>query len=579
MCGARGADKGIILVDWHELKSINPAYNHIPKGKEFVGERAIVPSTPRDLGPGIAGSSGMYYSRYQSGPGGDGSGWKYGLSASGSAPLLDHTLLRNNARSAYHDSMQGRAIIERFADLVPGVGLKLEASPDANTLGMTPEAAEKWAQDTEAAFDTYMRSKKFSLPEDMTGYQSQRFVTIQQQRDGEYFALLDYSKRDGLNPLQVSFLDPSQIQGYPQTDTTGYPLTDCGINRDNRGREISYNVVMYNPKDGTCEQKVIQRVGQKSKLALVLHGYQKEYAGQVRGYSRIGHMLQHLENLTDFESSHIKKAINESIVAMWVKPHKDRPASDAGMTDGMSGPAGVESPFVVPRSSEDYVAPGMDFSELNEVNARPGSWFNAGLQGGEELRTLDSNTPSDNYHVFVDAFVKSLSASVSMPSEVVWMQFGKSYSAARAALVLAWQVIEIWRSEIAADYLNPIYEAWLHGEIAAGRIKAPGWTDLRLREAWLKNNWIGFPMPNIDPSKTADAHEKYAGMGATTLDRISRELNGTSGKANRAKLKREYKELEPAPFGKNAAKAETAGNDEGDEESGGAGRPGRPVGS
>lgn len=567
------------MVDWRELKPINPAYNPAPSKRKLVGDKVVVPSASPDFGPGITGSAGMYYGRYQGGSGGDGSGWKYGLSSSGSTPILDHTLLRNNARSAYHDSMQGRAIIERFADLVPGVGLKLEAAPDENTLGMTPETAEKWAQDTEAAFDTFMRSKRFSLKEDMTGYQSQRFVTIQQQRDGEYFALLDYIKDKGRNPLQVSFLDPSQIQGYPQTDTAGYPLTDCGINRDARGRELSYNVYVYNPKDNTYQQRVLQRIGKKSKRVLVLHGFQKEYAGQVRGYSRIGHLLQHLENLTDFELAHIKKAINESIVAMWVKPHQDKPASDGGMiTDAMHSVAGVEMPATNPQTEGDELAPGMDFSELNEVNAKPGSWFNAGLQGGEELRTLDGKTPSDNYDVFVDAFVKSLAASVSMPSEVVWMQFGKSYSAARAALVLAWQVVEIWRAELAADYLNPIYEAWLEGEIAAGRIKAPGWTDPRLREAWLKNNWIGFPMPNIDPSKTADAHEKYVGMGASTLGRVARELNGTSGKANRAKLKREYKELEPPPFGRNAAQA-TNGNDESDEDGGGGNRPGRPVGS
>ena len=552
------------MVDWGKLKF----WEQNPKL-----EPELPKSAPVDYGPGISGSAGEYYGRYGGGAGGDGSGWRYGLSSSGSTPVLDHTTLMRNARSAYHDSMQGRAIIERFADLVPGVGLRLEAAPDANVLGMSPEAAEVWAQEIEAAFDAYMRSKKFSLAEDMTGYQTQRFVTIQQQRDGEYFTLLDYIDRGSLNPLHVSFLDPSQIQGDPQTDTAGYPLTDSGINKDERGREVSYNVMVHNPKDATYEQKTIQRVGKSSGRVLVLHGYQKEYAGQTRGYSRIGHILQQLENLTDFEFSHIKKAINESIVALWIKPSKDNPASDGGFGDSMSAPPGVFKPPDNPKTTaEAAVEPYLDYSELNEINGRPGSWFNMGLREGEEIKTLDGKTPSDNYHLFVDAFVKSLAASVSMPSEVVWMQFGENYSASRAALVLAWQVVEIWRAEIASDYLNPIYEAWISGEIAAGRVKAPGWSDLRLREAWLKNNWIGFPMPNIDPSKTADAHEKYIGMGATTLDRVARELNGTSGKANRAKLKREYTELPPSPIGKTP---DVASSDEGGKGKG----PGRPPGS
>jgi capsid protein len=533
-------------MDWHELQE---------RGYNFWNQKEPV-EEKRDLGPGISGSSGNYYGGYwrSTGDGSDGSGWRYGLSASGSTPVLDHTILRQNARSAYHDSMQGRAIIERYADLIPGVGLRLEATPDADTLGMTPEEAEAWAQKAEHAFDAFMRSKDFSLAEDMTGYQTQRFVTIQQQRDGEYFAQLSYIQRDGLNPLQVSFLDPSQIQGYPLTDTAGYHFSEYGINRDSKGREVSYNVRVYNPENNSFDQRVIRRVGQRSKRVLVLHGFQKEYAVQTRGYSRIGHILQQLENLTDFEFAHIKKAINESMVALWIKPSKDNPASDGGFTDGISGPAGVFQTADNPQTEAEAAAmPYLDYSELNEINGRPGSWLNMGLREGEELRTIDNKSPSDNYNVFVDAFVKSLASSVSLPSEVVWMQFGESYSASRAALMLAWQVIEIWRNELAADYLNPIYEAWLSGEIAAGRISAPGWTDKRLRSAWLRNNWIGFPMPTIDPSRTAKAHETYVNMGATTLDRVSRELNGSAGKANRAKLVREFEELPPSPFMKGAA--------------------------
>lgn len=569
------------MAHWQELEKAGHVFwrksQKLPKDQpgEALATRAV------DYGPGISGYAGEYYGSYYT-SGGDGSGWRYGLSSSGSCPVLDHTLLRLNARTAYHDSAQGRAIVERFADLVPGVGLRLEPTPDSDTLGISPEAAEEWAQRVESSFDAYMRSKQFTLCEDMTGYQSQRFVTIQQQRDGEYFVSLHYNKRGSLNPLQVSFLDPVQIQGYPLTDSAGHYLTDSGINKDSFGREVSYNILAYDPASNKFEQRLLQRVGAQSKRVLMLHGFQREYAAQTRGITRLGHILQRLQNLTDFEYAHIKKAINESMVALWIKPHPDRPASGGGFDDMVSGPAGAfqypENPHT---EAEAANSPGLDYSELNSINGRPGSWLNMGLQGGEEIRTVDTKSPVDNYHIFVDAFMKSLSASVSLPVEAVWMQFGTSYSASRAALVLAWQVVEIWRSEMASDYLNPIYEAWLLGEIAAGRILAPGWSDLRLREAWLKNNWIGFPMPNIDPSKTAKASETYVNMGATTLDRVSRELNGTSGKANRAKLTREFKELPASPFLKGAAGTEDkageedSGSDSEDQKR----RPGRPVGS
>lgn len=57
-------------------------------------------------------------------------------------------------------------------------------------------------------------------------------------------------------------------------------------------------------------------------------------------------------------------------------------------------------------------------------------------------------------------------------------------------------------------------------------------------------------MPNIDPDKTASADMKYVEMGAQTLDRVARNTNGSSGKANRAKLAREIAELTAVPWSK-----------------------------
>ena len=53
-------------------------------------------------------------------------------------------------------------------------------------------------------------------------------------------------------------------------------------------------------------------------------------------------------------------------------------------------------------------------------------------------------------------------------------------------------------------------------------------------------------MPNIDPQKMANADLAYVQMGAQTLDDVARNFNGSSGKANRSKLTRQWEEL-PQP--------------------------------
>jgi hypothetical protein len=99
-------------------------------------------------------------------------------------------------------------------------------------------------------------------------------------------------------------------------------------------------------------------------------------------------------------------------------------------------------------------------------------------------------------------------------------------------LLLFWRVANGWACEMDSDLLSPVVEMWMTGEIAAGRVVAPGWSDPRLRAAWLCKNWIGAPPPDIDPLKTANANRINLEMSATNLDRVSRMLDGSSADAN-----------------------------------------------
>lgn len=506
-------------------------------------------------------------SRY-AGAGSDGSKWPGGLSRTGTAPILHHHQLRINSRSAYHTSLQARGVVERHTDTVVDSGLKLNCTPDFDVLGITPADAEEWARGVEAKFDHWARNKKATAAETMTFYQLQRLAGISQQRDGEYFVRFLYSaRRDLLNPLQLSFIDPVQIMGLGYTSAYGInQLWKDGIDRDINGKETAYRVGLLAP-DRTWQYKTIPAIGPRSGRRMMIHGFQPEYPNQGRGYPRLSHALQEFENITDFSSAEIKKAIAQSCLSMWVKPSKDNVASNPLEAISHSGPAGPASlsAQATQLAADNNVDPGdlVNYIPMPEATiSQPGATAVFNLNEGEELKAFQNTSPTESFEKFVNTLAGHLSASLSIPLEVVLMKFAQNYSASRASLILFWRIAQIWREEMASDFLNPVYEAWLSGEIAAGRVQAPGWTDPRLREAWVKNNWIGSPMPNIDPQKTAKADMLYAEMGAQTLDRIAQNLNGSSGKANRAKLRRELEELPPVPWGK--APADNEGGDGGD---------------
>lgn len=503
-----------------------------------------------------AGFSQGFSSRFLGNRSGGGK-WQHGLSASGAGLMLDHRRLRQNARDAYHDSVPARGLVDRWSDTVADIGLMLEAAPKAEILGITEEEAEKWGANVESRFDSWARDKKQHRAENMNFYQTHRLYQIQQHRDNDIFIRLFYAKDKNLqNPLQFQFLDAEQIRGDAFTSTFATTVSKDGINRDKRGREVSYDVWIQDPEDPT-KYKVVQlpRKGPKSGRLFMLHGFVPDYAGQGRGYSRLAHAIQEFENITDFSAATIKKAINQSNIIMWTTNDQEDPSNPVEdiLTNSGAGPVSgvkIQDGQAVEESTLNN-DPSVGFCELPEATlAVPGSTGLFNLIKGDKLEMAKNTSPGDSYNAFIDAFTSYLAASTGMPLEVMLMKFNENYSASRAALILFWRVVQMWREEMASDYLNPVYEMWLAEEIAAGRIVAPGWSDPRLRAAWLNNRWIGSPMPNIDPKRTADSDQKYVEMGAQTLDRVSRSLNGSSGKANRAKLKREFKELPESPFNK-----------------------------
>lgn len=502
---------------------------------------------------------------------GGGGKWHGGLSASGRGASINHYQSRQNARVAMKESVQARVLVERFADTVADTGLRLELTPKAEVLGITLEEAAQWARNVESRFDLWAGDKKQHRSESLNFYQSQHLYQIFQHRDNDIFLRLYYAADRGLqNPLQFSFVDPDQIRGDAYTTTYGIHGMMDGIERDDRGRETKYKI-WIRKKDGSFGQIDIPAKGSRSDRIFMLHGYRPEYAGQTRGYSRLGHAIQELENITDFSAATIKKAINQSNIVGFVEPSKDedaQPIFEGVLTDSGAGPAaemfGSEASSSTCSTSADpiqscYRVPEATFDT-------PGSLWINNLTKGSKITFPANTAPGDSFDKFVDSFFGYLSASTGVPIEVALMKFGQNYSASRATLLLFWRVCNVWRHEMACDYLDPVKEMWLSGEIAAGRIIAPGWSDPRLKAAWLNCNWIGSAPPDIDPTKTANARRMNIETGVTNLDREARDYNGSSAEGNIEKNKVLFEQVPKSPWQVQGGGADVENNNEDDED-------------
>lgn len=536
--------------------------NFFSKMNPFKKDSKTSNTNQKQIGASIGG--GTLGRGSQSG----GAKYPYGLSNFGYSKLISNKRVRQNARQAFHDSPEAKAIITRFTDTIVDTGLKLESTPEAAILGISPEEAETWAKDVERRFNLWANSKNADRRKMRNFYQIQRLYQISQQRDNDVFVRFYYSKKKKVaNKLQVSILDPNQIRGDSLTSTYTFSSIKDGIVRNDKGEEVAYKIYVKDFKTGESKEVEVPRIGRNSGRTMMVHAFCPEYAGQNRGYSRLEHVLQEFEEITDFKLSAIKKAISQSQLTMYVKPSNNNDASNPleDLTSSVSGPQTAGTSIEAAVQEADDLGPLVSYDGIPEAEINvPGSIGVFNLKKGEDLKAFDAATNSEDFDKFIETYMSYISASIGIPNEVLLMKFGQNYSASRGALLLYWRVVLMWRAEMATDFLDPTYEAWLAEEIAAGRISAPGFQDPILKEAWLSNKWIGAPMPNIDPMRTAKAEMAYIEMGATSLDRVAREYNGSDGAANRRKLEREFEELPIAKWNRTEISEQEANKDEDD---------------
>ena len=105
--------------------------------------------------------------------------------------------------------------------MTANIGLKFFSAPDWVTLGIDKNEAQVIGDKITKFHHSYSLSKKQHRAGLINLYQAQSLYQINAPRDGENWIRQYFSKDRGLvNPVQFSFLDPTQIQGNGVT--SGY---------------------------------------------------------------------------------------------------------------------------------------------------------------------------------------------------------------------------------------------------------------------------------------------------------------------------------------------------------------------
>lgn len=475
---------------------------------------------------GVSTSSGMLF---------DGSKFS-GSAIYPGVSQLDNSTIRAKSRLAYWDSTQARAILSRLKESVVGTGLSLEAAPVwrfiAKDLG--EEEKQELIKEIEDRFHLYANSKEADATGRLTLYELTAFEFLNRLRDGETISIFRYSADPlRMSPLNIQFIEPDQVISPYDTIQLDVIKSQAriiweGFELDPAGRELAVwiaNNLGVNPQ----RVPVIGPSGRR----FVNHALVADTLGAVRGTPILGPLVHELQKITDYTVAEIEAAVINAVFAVWVKPSADANASKA--LTGIQLKKGAAAPD----------ATKSDTSQA--VFNKPGIIVQS-LKAGEEMESFDTKRPNVNFKDFVDAVTRSLSASVGIPAEVLYMMFNQNYSASRACLLLFWNVVDGWIASCANQFLNNVYQAWFNEAVKSGDLKAIGFDGKSplIKAAWLNCSWIGITKPALDPYKEAQADDLRINQGALTRERNAENYNGSDFNDNVSRLQIENEKLSQA---------------------------------
>ena len=381
-----------------------------------------------------------------------------------------------------NDALAGGAIAEQVLSVV-GTGLSVQPSPLYKVLGWTQDQAIEWAQGRKERFNLWAQDpRECDIARRRNFYQAQVLAYRTVASRGDCFTLLQHRKHLGttwslkfqliegdrcLNPAGVNetSLDPKTSQGVTVDDAGGLvSFWFCKKHPGSNLTTLTKGDFIQVPAWGPDGQRLVLPLMHENRLDLR------------RGYPLLAPVINTLKQMSRLSDSELAASVVSSFFAVVIKK------SGSG-----SSPLG---------GSVQTGADGRGFTEL-------GAAIVAELNPGEEIENVNPTRPNGAFDPFWKSLMGQIAMRLQIPPEILLKKFESSYTAARGALLKFWQFVMVERENLLApDFCQPIYEAWLAEDVAAGRTQAPGFfRDPLLRAAYCNAHWIGDNPPILDPLK------------------------------------------------------------------------------
>jgi lambda family phage portal protein len=415
--------------------------------------------------------------------------------------IRDLPTLRARSRDQMRNAPVALGALNTEVNNVVGTGLSCRPAINGKLLGLSDEQVTAWQDDVAFRFDEWASSRESDAARATDFYGLQELTFRSFLESGDVFVMTPRLERAaGGKRLALQVIEADRCCNPDRKQDTD-TLVDGVEIRPETGEAIAYHFAKVHPGEpmslavGANSWKRVEARGQTGRRA-VLHLMKRLRPDQVRGVPWIAPILEPLKQLQRWTDAELNAAVVSSLMSVFIKMDPDafdtlfeEDAQDAIVSKATSWSGEIESG--------------------KAVNLLP----------GEEIQTPTPGRPNPEFDPFWQAAVRQIGMALGMPFEVLVMHFQSSYSAARAALLMAWKEWRGRRDFLAKELCQPGYELWLADEVAEGRVQAAGFfTDPVLRAAWCGAEWTGDALGSLDPVKEAEAAEKRIALNISSKD-------------------------------------------------------------
>lgn len=389
-------------------------------------------------------------------------------SAAANSPQV-RKVLRKHVRYEVANNSYAEGIVQTDANYVINKGPKIQFRPPADADQKTIDECRR----AERKFNQWMRHRRINLPKTL------RTAWRARLQDGEPFIQLSTTDR----PVQGISLKPELVECDRIESPMEYynnPKWEYGIKYQD-GEPVAYAVLKYHPGDslgidlfnGSAEKST------EVPAEKMIHWFAQTRPEQKRGVPMLTPALPLYEHLRRWTMATISSAETAASISLYLKTNQ--PPGD--------GPAPLQPMDTFP-------------IERNMMITMPEGW---------EPHQVQGTHPDQSYKEFKREIVTEMARCLSMPFNIAGCDSSEyNYASGRLDHQTYFNRVGVDEDDCLIHVVTPIAEAWLE-EAKREFSLAINVDDIEVDAFWGGRK-------HVDPSKVANANEKFLKTGQTTLD-------------------------------------------------------------